>query len=324
MRTNSTVWVQPSSADAIRSTDYDLFVASVGYESRCTHAARILDVRARRRWACAFPDRHTAAFHRSFDWYSSHYFNITEADSDRLPAWIEDAIDESESASSSDVVRLCIDISSMSRRRIASWIEALRTRGARREYCVDFVYSLASFAGSPKSTDGSAIERVEPVLPSFAGCLTDPERPLVALIGLGFEPERALGAIEYVEPTDIWALWPEGGDEGFFDSIRVANETLWQSWERRAIHYSIQEAFRTFVLLESLSYGFLQEGRLLILPFGPKILTLGALLCACLHPELAVWRVSAGESEEARDVRASGELAALRVQFGECEVSEID
>ena len=119
-------------------------------------------------------------------------------------------IQELRSAVSANVtsVRVGVDFSSLTRIRIALIFEALRQIAADMKVVVsvDWYYAIARFSKAPIGFVPNLV--AEPVSPAFAGWVTEPERDTVAIVGLGYEQDKALGAVELVQPSQTWALRP--------------------------------------------------------------------------------------------------------------------
>jgi hypothetical protein len=83
--------------------------------------------------------------------------------------------------------------------------------------------------------------------------------------------------------------------------------------EQNGFAYPLSKPLDTFVQLESFVFGITRTHNLIVLPFGPKLFALCAMLVGMVHPEVAVWRVSGGEDRIDRE--PSGELFGLTVDF---------
>lgn len=203
----------------------------------------------------------------------------------------------------------------MSRVRIASITAALFSEKCSFDVDVDWVYSSASFSEPPKHT--TPIVKAEPVLPLFAGRPEDPEKPISAIIGIGYEYEKALGAIEFLEPANVYAFRPTRHDRRYTEAINTANASLWPVIDsERIINYSVDHPVDAFIDLESLIYGCLRDSRPVIIPFGPKVFFLCSLLVAVVHePLVSVWRVSSGEYETPIDRIPDGKIVAIRTRL---------
>ena len=155
----------------------------------------------------------------------------------------------------------------------------------------------------------------------FAGWSGDPGRPLGLAMGLGYEPGKAVGGSAYLEPKQAWLFIPTGLDRKYDRAVEKANRHLLEAREPKwSIEYSVTRPIETLAVLDGLAYGQLQEGRVILLPFGPKVFALCCLLVACVHyPEVAVWRVSPPGSlrilwTASRAGVLSGDFRATRVE----------
>lgn len=166
-------------------------------------------------------------------------------------------------------------------------------------------------------TEASPIATAGPVIDRFTGWSGEPELPASVIVGVGYEPDKVLGILEFLEPATVWVWVPHGKDERFLQAIMKSNDGLWDyvSPDRR-IEYGVLNPYETFVRLESLCYGLVRRTRPVIVPFGPKIFALLSMLVALHWPdELSVWRVSGEQAETPHDTEAEGTISGLRVEF---------
>jgi hypothetical protein len=155
------------------------------------------------------------------------------------------------------------------------------------------------------------------VVETFAGWTTEPSAPPVVILGLGYERDKAVGIVEYIEPGEVWAFKPYGEDSRYDTELKRANQAFWELLpEDHIIEYCVDRPFECFTNLESLIYGTLRLGRPILVPFGPKIFSACCFLIACVyHPKLAVWRVSSGQFEPALDRIPNGKIIGLGAEF---------
>lgn len=294
----------------LNARSYDLFVAALGYEERARAAAEQLSSNSVIKYASAFGDRKELSYAENAQWMTDHGFVIEEARSDReFAANIDNAL---AALGEEDVPKICVDISSMTRARIAIVVEALASDLRGRLYVVDFVYSLGRF--NPPPGDRVPNLHVGPVSPAFAGWWSEPERGVAAIVGLGYEQDQALGAIQHVEAADAWAMLPSSREAAYEEAVLEANRTLLDFIPRsRRGTYVVEHPFESFVALESLVEATSRHSNVVIFPFGPKIFCLLSLLVASLHSDVAVWRVSAGGADKALQRYASGVLTGVQV-----------
>lgn len=308
--------VNPSSLVQVQSTAFDAMVASIGFENRARYFCENHRIQATKKIAYAFTDRNIIGFDRNSAFFDSNGFTIDSLESFDFSNRLYQELD-SVSSAKVDELRVCVDISSMSRSRMANVVEVALMCSAKRSVIVDFVYCVAKY--SPPPTEPTFIEIAGPVTPFFAGWTTRPEAPTCAIFGVGYEPDRVIGAIEYLEPGPIKAFVPVGTDPRFLDAVIEVNKPLWDEISKEhQTFYKLSEPFNTFVKLESLLYSLKQHYRPILVPFGPKIFTIECLLAAVSHyPSVAVWRVSGGSAMDPVDSEASGEVHVLQAVFSE-------
>lgn len=293
--------------------DYDLFIAAIGYEKRCNHIAETLPIQSARKMAIAFPSQKVLNYEKNLKWFSDRGFVIAEEGEAAFRYWCERTFFSLKS-DAKGIVKIAIDISSFDRFRIAVLVDVIRTLEWATEVRVDFLYSVAKFSAPPSKKPTNRI--VGPVLPSFAGWSLEPEKPPVAIVGLGYEEDKALGAVEHVQAASIWSMIPVSNIKRYRAVLEKANVTLLEAIpENQRLEYRVEQPLDCFIKLESITNRLLQKNSPILFPFGPKIFTVCTLLVGCLYSEVAVWRVSAGSELEAIDRKASGEITGISVTF---------
>jgi hypothetical protein len=212
-----------------------------------------------------------------------------------------------------------IDVSSLTRAHIArfAYDAFALSRRTSKKVVVDFVYSPAEF--SPPPNDFGPISFRGPVIPELCGWNPDPEVSSALIVGIGYEPDLALGLSEEIEPEDVFAFRPAGHDPRYTSAIDRQNHDFLQKLpSERKLEYDVFDPYALYVKLINVVVGFKQKRRTTIVPLGPKIFSLCSVLCGleCL-PALAVWRVTAAEFGEPVNRLANGRLDFLRVEFVE-------
>jgi len=301
--------------DALKEQRYDLFVASLGFEQRARHIAEEYSPMANSRIALAFGDRHELSYADNKEFFTDAAYDIWMCDDASIRHDLVSAMKDRRNTTSSSMA-VCIDISSMSRIRLAACILALQELASEvTTVTADFVYSIAKYSPAPNFD----VEPVHtgPVLPEFAGWTNAPEKPLCLVLGLGYEVDRALGAFDLLEPSDVWTFIPRGVSPEYDEALKGANAGLFRlvSGDARKIYYSIDTPFDCFVKMESFMHGASLVSRPVIVPFGPKIFALVSLLVGCVYKNVAVWRISFGLNEPPIERVPNGMLTGLRVTF---------
>lgn len=293
---------------------YDAEAVSLGFETRSRWLLENHSPRARLKVAFGFEDR------RGLDYEHNRAFL------DKAGFLIREVSDEGFSGPSAEfirdaprrggVTRILVDVSSMTRRRVAMLLSRmLLDPDPARVWAADFVYAPAAF--SPPSKEETPITHCAPVIPEFAGWSDSPEQYVTALFGLGYEEGFAVGAMEQIEPAQSWALTPGGVDQRYDKACRQANRFFLDQLPAAHIStYEVLDAIGTFLTLEGLVYSCAPQSRVVIVPLGPKLFALSAMLVAAVHyPRVAVWRVSTDQLAPASNRFAVGPILGLRVIF---------
>jgi hypothetical protein len=293
---------------------YDLLITALGYEQRARHISERFSSGCKLKVAIGFDQQQCLSFEENRDWFAANDFTTFVTTNKAFGPTVRSFLVEN--TSSLRHIRMLVDISSQSRYRIATLLTELVSLPIDVVIHVDFVYSLAAFVDPPSQVFPNS--HVGPVSEQFCGWWGEPERPSCAVVGLGYEQDRALGAVEHIEASEAWAFLPESEIAGYSQALRGANSTLLESLpQKRLIPYRVQQPFDTFINLESLIYGLSQTKNPIILPMGPKVFALISLIVGILHRDIAVWRVSASVQETAVDRKATGHICGLSATISE-------
>ena len=294
---------------------YAVFIASIGYEQRARYIADRFTINADKRVALAFPNQHELQFSQNVAFFSESGFEVAECDDRGFRQRIEELFHDMASRPARER-KVLVDISSLNRTRIAHIVDVARQSGQKTDADVTYVYSLALFTPPPKIELSQLNSHVGPVLPSFAGWWEEPDRAPVAIVGLGYEEDKALGAVELLQPAEIWVFSPVSEINEYTPALQKANLTLLESvGPEYQMTYRVHEPYDSFVQLESLIYGLSRTRNCILLPFGPKIFTLCSLLVACAAGNVPVWRVSSEGREPAVNRLGSEYIYGISTAF---------
>ena len=209
--------------------------------------------------------------------------------------------------------RIAVDISSMTRERLAQTLMAV-VSGSDVTAEVDFYYAIARFAPLVGS---EGIVTVNQPLEGFEGWFEDPSLPVACVIGAGFEGNLALGAIEQLEPAVTFVFVPTGVDNSYDTILEQRNSELFRSSDVRLITYDVSSPFECLTYLDSLVHRLVSDYRVVLVPLGPKIFCLGALLASIMQGlRIAVWRLSAGDDREPQNRVPLDRVVGLRMEVG--------
>ena len=292
---------------------YDLAIATVGYEDRSSYFWRTVRPAAKVAFAYGFAEHEMLSFDRNAAFYKGAGFTVEMPDESQYRAAVDAAL--LASAPDQDLTRVVVDISSLTRDRIALVCECFEEHAAKRTVSADFVYYLARFQKPGKRIKQNAY--AGPVLPSFAGWWRYPELPVAAVIGLGYEENKALGAVELLQvPEAIWTFMPKSSVPEYDAELLLANEDLLtRVLSDHRVTYTVEDPFETYKELTALRQSISDMYNVVLLPFGPKIFGLASILVGLTDHHTAVWRISAGLHAKPREAYAHGNPFGLRVTF---------
>jgi hypothetical protein len=298
----------------VAESECDIFIATIGYERRARFIAETLGLRTTKKFASAFPHGKVLNYDENYLWFENAGYEIEETGDSEFRDWCQKVLSSIESENMA-IRHICIDISSFDRYRLAVLVDTIRNLPWSASIKVDFLYSVAEFSAPPAQIYPNRI--VGPVLASFAGWTMDPDKPPIAVVGLGYEEDKALGAVEHIQASDVWAFIPISTISDYGTALESANQTLLESIRaERRLTYEVERPIECFIMLESLTNRILKWNSPIIFPFGPKIFTICSLLVASLYQSVAVWRVSSGGDNELIDRLPNGQVYGISAEFG--------
>jgi hypothetical protein len=296
--------------DSIRQEKYDVSLFASGYEARAIHVAGML----RRQLIThplvfGFTEEPHAGNRDANDRFYEEYWKqapIPMSGDDEKP--IYEHLDHCARAVEG-TIRIVLDYSSMSRLWYAAVLNWARF-AAKREVCVDFVYSMGRYEEEKRPM---VIRQIV----SVPGCEGRAYhlRECVAVFGLGFHGAAAMCVLDRLEASVVYAfLAAPGSSPEYVERTRKCNKDLLDDVRRKKQPIlelplsSIEKSYRN--LAELISY-HRSDGEITVVPMGPKPHVLASILVAMRFPEVACLRV-AGMPYPV-DVKPTGEIVATRV-----------
>jgi hypothetical protein len=279
---------------------FDIFIAALSSESRAINIASKYGISAPAKFAIISARKDELAYKDNEAVFASNKFSIIRHGE------LDDVLRLLNESHPEQRIRIALDISCMPRQLMAKVLLAILGMAKIDEYEITFFYSLASF--TTPAVDIVPNEAIEPVSPTFSGWPSEQSLPTSLITGIGYEPEKAEGASEYLDPSEQWGFIPLSPVSEFLTELEKNNNSLISriTSEGRAIRYEVSEPSRTFGQLEIVISDLLRRSNPILLPFGPKIFFALCLLQGIRHPEVGVWHVTGESNESPVDRRASG------------------
>jgi len=294
------------------SERYDLLLTQLGYESRAVHVTNHLDGRFDQLVAMDYVSPAVLSYVDNKTFFE-RLGNIIDPAATGVRSLFEATLFQLASALGKEEIRLAIDISSCDRQRLSEIVLALTTCAMHFPVVVDFYYSVGKFDEAHSQIDEPVM--VNEALRGYEGWTTDPDRPLTCILGVGFERQFALAALETLEPRQTVVFVGDGPDARYRAQVDKDNESLLNSRLVAVVGYDVALPLSTLRQLDVLVRATRASQRIAVVPLGSKVFALAAILVGAMYPEdVAVWRVSAGQSREAQDRAASGPIVGLRLR----------
>lgn len=295
---------------------FDLAICCLGYEARATRVSELFFRRSKRRICVGFDRNFIHSYERNLAYFRQNGFEVhANVGDEAFEAIVCDALgNEFFSGPPSQTTRVAVDVSCFDRFRLAILTRLLWTAVANGHIGdVTFLYNVAEY--SKPAGEFSFNTKLEPVHPSFVGRRPDPLSATVAVIGLGYEREKALGAAEYIEASEVFAFRPSSAVAAYSESVLEQNALLLgQLDDRHKFEYVVEDCGALVSDLSSLVRGFIHKSSVLLVPLGPKVFALACLLTAMIHPRVAVWRMSQLGIGETPDRLPSEHYSVIRLE----------
>lgn len=297
----------------VGSTSFDGILCASGYERRSRHLAEgFLGNTYSRRIALCFDDRPVLDRDANDAFFQSRGFTMLPCGGSGGEV-VLDLVMDMISGRKEKRVSILIDYTSMTTCWYAAILDGLRSATSIGiEVEIVFVYSVAKY-----STPGLAASNAGtwPV-PGF-GNVSIPGGPTTLIMGLGYERDRALGVHEYLEPYETYLFYTDPAFDVQYTADIVHNNSGLISLlpESHVFRYPASDLKRTGIMLSSLCSGLVDKCRIILVPLGPKPFVLLCLFQSLRMPQLEVWRVTGGATEEPALREPSGDFVVCKAVF---------
>jgi len=202
--------------------------------------------------------------------------------------------------SNQDKLTIIIDVSLIKRAHLAIIFNEIYELSTNREINLYIYYSLAAYT-PPDKSDPAPNKRVTSVHPRFMGWDDEQDLNIMTIVGLGYEKEKATGAVEYLESDRSILFIPNSSEEQYLQEVKNQNDYLIQSTKLSdRIEYDVESPVKTIMKIDSIISSCKNRYKPVLLPFGPKIFYACTLLVALSHPNASVWYVSGEDNEKQR------------------------
>lgn len=288
---------------------FDLAIWGLGFESRAISAFEQVSSDSSHNVVFGYTSNtNVLHYQANKSVYESHGCNIYECEDQDIIGHLRDEFESNDYAAP---IKVYIEISVMSRHRLASIMTYLLTH-LSKDSSLTVSYSLSSYVKPPE--EPTPIRTLGEICSDLCGELGDLNLPTAVIFGLGYEKSKALGVSNYLDSSIVFALIPESPNTEFEDSVRLNNHDFLEILPDDHIStYKVMSPYATYVDLKSLILSLIDESRPLLIPLGPKILSALSVIIG-IELGIPVWRVSSDHLEVPTERPCSGNRVVFTVQ----------
>jgi len=285
----------------------DVFLTTLGFESRCTTVARKLEQKTCRKIALARTDHiKEHAFQENNAYYSNQGYEIISVES-KIPD-VEALIGGYRNES----IRIIIDCTSMTHRWYSEFFRWFNEKqDVFKEASVRIVYTMAAFA------DQEQVRKVKALKDFLITEAEGREKKKTALIlGLGHEKNICETIYKKMSPALLYLFYADPpSDKKFVEKIFVNNHSLINSTPiRNLVAYPLRNGQTIYQTMIDTVLPLRNEYSIVMVPHGPKFYSVVATLVHLVYPDIQI-RYPKFKKPPAVDQHPSEEPIVLDVLF---------
>jgi hypothetical protein len=309
--------VQVSLKDLLNQ-DFDLIIASCGYESRCTFLSqRINSGKVKKKIALAFIEQNDCLNRPINDKIFTQlgFEFITVSKNSNLE--INQILKEQCENINGKEMNILVDYSSMPK----LWYESIINFFSEEEFSFRNLKVWFSYTPSEYSQSKQSINKYFDS--DFPVKLSD--KPKALIIGLGYEKGRAEELSLKLNAQVTYSFYSDPAiDPRFVLELLDNNRDLLKKLDPgKLITYPIFDLNYINTSLTQLCVDLRLTYQIVLAPIGPKPFTLMCFLLNARYPDIKIWRFSSESSKSIYDNKPHGELLIYKVHFT-CENADYD
>jgi hypothetical protein len=298
----------------LRCEKIDFFIAASGYQTRSTYLANHNPAPDSKKYVFSFTeDDHSELRRQHENAFSKMNFETCRVTEDK-PEELEEFIKKICNTSSKKEVTLLVDYSCMPRSWFASILDSIIRNDFRAEkISVFFSYTPKKFNLEAQK---NAVKYLGPMI--FSKDHLKKNKPVAVVAGLDNSFKSTMEIINKLNPATIMAFIPENRfDPAYTASVLENNRNLLRMIDKNhIIHYEALEPESINSKLTSKCLDLRLNHEVVIVPQGPKSLSLVSSLLSIRYPDIKLWDVrTTGRSADPNNGAAEGEPIVLKVCF---------
>jgi len=304
---------EQTTLEAATASPIDCIIVASGYEKRAVQVAeRVSSHPIKEKYVVGFREQMVLNRHNNDDVFKLLGYVPTPSLGDAGGA-VADIMEKLVSQSSGTALRVVVDYSCMTRIWYASILNYFAANTSHKTTVeITFAYSPALFS-EPGETGPNTV-----MGPMAGYCgLQMPDRESALVVGLGYERDRAIGLVEYIEASKIALFLSDPAlNPQFTREVRNNNyELIRRIGQGNTFSYPFTNLAASYNLLASVCLGLGNQYRVILAPLGPKPFSLLCLILAKQYKNIDVWRVSTDSSSNPQDRIPEGSVLCCKTTF---------
>jgi hypothetical protein len=304
-------YIKQIDQDNIKKKQFDLIIASSGYEIRANYIANVLNNNCNEKIVFSFSDHRKEKSRLENDlFFKKHNFKSFEITGNSYSKILE-VINGFIEQSKSQTLSILIDYSSMTRIWYGAIIKYFKQLDRNKQtIIVYFCYTIAKFHQPPERD--SKTSNFEPI--NGYCSLSIPLYPSALITGLGYERNKAFGLKEFFDAELLYLFYTNGND--YTEHVlQINQELIKRTPKQNVLSYNVNDLLLTKTILYELCSSLKENYRVIIAPLGPKPFTLVSFLVANELQSIDVWRISSNEIFEYNYCEPNGNIVTLEICY---------
>ncbi len=271
-----------ASIEMLESIQFDLFIASTGFEERCAWLADKYTIQAKNKISLVSSKKHLSLFrHKNGKLFRDNDFSFIDLSFDSNQALVIFLKDFLANNSDRDL-NILVDYSGMTKAWYIGLVNILTELDTNNSVNVYFSYTPVEGSKAKKNKPSKVVESLNH--PSKRKTNT---RPTTLIIGLGTAKEKNDYLIESLNPDKIILMYPDPAYKGYVEMLFEINKELINAVDmRNMINYPLYDLDKANEILTNLVLDQRLKSNVYIASMGQKPLGLLSILLCLQYPDL--------------------------------------
>lgn len=299
--------------ETIKNYQFDVLIVVSGYENRCTYLVEHFSASPLTKIVFAFTEKSKDGFRPGNDeFFRNLNFDFRES-SGSTGNEIQKCLEEISENINNKRLRILVDYSCMTKEWYATIVNYFVNWDLNvEEVELYFSYTPSVFEKSKKAGILKRLTR-KPVNHVFE----TQNKPVSLVLGLGYNQYPAIELIRRVRPARTFAFYSDPSiDDRFVKEVEMRNKELLKGLPADNIfRYPMNDLKEINLSLKDLCMDIRLDSQVILAPLGPKPFALSCMLLSARYPDIWVWRVNSGDSDQYYDWKPFGTPLVCKAVF---------